>query len=133
GGARGLGSGAGLREGGVVALALGLDAGGFLGEARDHLAGVAVEGGFAAAVGLDLGEGGLQCCDLAGQLFRLAIEAIALQGGALEDGGGDGVFLAQGGQALVGFNAQAGGLGGLGLGGGGGAQRGGESLGGSGA
>ena len=59
GGERRGGTGCGLAggvEGGFVAFAFGGEGGAFLGEAGGHGDGVAVEGGFAVAVGLQLGD-----------------------------------------------------------------------------
>ena len=57
----GLGGGlAGGVEGGVVAFAFGGEGGAFLGEAGGHGDGVAVEGGLAVAVGVELGDLGFE-------------------------------------------------------------------------
>ena len=101
-----------------MAFALGVEGGALLGEAGGHGDGVAVEGGLALAVGFELGDLGFEGVDLAGGGLGLGVEAVAFEQEALQDGAGDGVLLAQGGEGLVGGGAAAGGGGGFGLGGG---------------
>ncbi len=116
-----VGGGVGGGGAGVVADGVGFEGGAFLGEAGGHGAGVVVEGGLAVAVGGELGDLGFEGGDVALGGGDLGVDALALEGEALEDGAGDGVFLAEGGHRLVGLRAEAGGGGGFGLGGAGGA------------
>ena len=129
----GLGDGAGFVEGVGVTVMLGGEGGAFLGEAGGGRLGVAVERSLAFAVGDELGALGLERGDVAAGGGEVAVEAVAFQRQALQQRAGDGVLVAQGGQALLGGGAEAGGLGGGGLRLAGGAGRLGEGGGGGGA
>ena len=98
-----------------MAGVLGLERGALVGETGAGRLGVAVEGGLALAVGGELGDLGVEAGDLAAGGVEVAVEAVALEGQALEEGAGDGVLVAEGGQALLGGGAEARGLGGGGL------------------